>query len=144
MKRSWAEVRWWPLWGLALAAALAAAARPAVAAESVTLELVNRAPGDRVECILLLAHFFTLEAGGMAPGEALILTFERQGTDLAVRNSGGTRMLGENLICGLSSDWPASRAEVPLAPLRSGPGPDFRYACAGSPRLACRLLDGAD
>ncbi len=144
MKRSWAKVRWRPLWGAALAAALAAAARPADAAESVTLELVNREPAERVECVLLLAHFFTLEAGSMAPDEGLTLTLERQGTDLALRNREGVAMLVENLICGLSRDWSASRAEVPLAALRSGPGAAFRYACAGNPRLACRRLDGAD
>lgn len=53
----------------ALALGLASAGAGEAASEAVTLEIRNES-AQPLRCILLLAHFFTVEAGPLAPDAA--------------------------------------------------------------------------
>ena len=111
------------------------------AQDPLDLEIRNLNRAGAIRCVVLLAHFFTQEAGKAAPGAALSLTFERlpDGGGLMLRNGSGRAMLVENLVCGLDGDWSASRTEVPLDALRGEGAAAARADCDGEAELRCRL-----
>lgn len=133
-------------WAVVCCAAVWALYHPAVgwadmADETVRLEIVNAGAGPPLRCILVLAHFVTLEVGLIEPGQSLRLTLARDAADgvLSVRAENGKLMAVENLLCGVSGTWGRTRADVPLAALRVSALGGFRAVCSLDGRLRCRL-----
>ena len=131
-------------WALGCIAAVSALLPPPVgwadtAGEKVRLEIVNAGAGQPMRCILVLAHFVTLEAGLVEPGESLRLTLEREAADgvLSVRGEDGRRMAVENLLCGVSGSWSETRSDVPLSTLRDSALGELRATCVLAGRLRC-------
>jgi hypothetical protein len=112
--------------------------------ETVRLEVAN-APGDGpIECLVLLAHFFTSDLGELEAGAVLVMDFERHPDtgDLILRNRWGIAMAVENVLCGRVGDWAGSKVEIPLAALRAGQA--VRVGCSAStgPEVLCRATPG--
>ena len=132
----------------ALAMLLLAAAMPAIAAadrsgdtQTIRLQVTN-ATTDDLRCVAILAHFVTRDLAPLARGESLELGLARHAVDgsLAFDSHGDSPMLLENILCGRSADWQASRQDLPLLPMRSGDGREFHVTCRREgERLACRL-----
>lgn len=130
-------------WCLAVAAL--ATADPGRADSSdprVRLEVVNAGAGHPMRCVLILAHFVTLEAGRAEPGQSFSLTLERAAGDgtLSVRGETGRKMAVENLLCGAGENWSETRSDVPLAALRDPAIGEVRAACVLAGRLRCYPL----
>ena len=106
------RARRWVLLGSALLAPWIGPARAQSDGESVRLDILNAGVGTRLHCILVLAHFVTLEAGG------------------------------ENVLCGVSGDWSDTRGDVPIQGLRDGSRRWLGVECALDGRLRCRPPDG--
>jgi hypothetical protein len=128
-------------WVLTGVAAMAFQATTAWAAgESVRLDIRNTDVGAPLHCVLVLAHFVTLEAGGAGPGHGLAITFTRDPADgtLIYRGDDGRAMAVENVLCGVSGDWSDTRADVPILVLRDGTRSALAVDCVLDGRLRCR------
>lgn len=115
-------------------------AESAEAHTPVRLEVVNAEAGTELRCVLVLAHFVTLEAGRIAPGESLSLSLSRDGRDgtLAMPRDDGRWMAVESLLCGAAERWSDSYAGVPLTGLADGTRARLRVACALDGRVTCQ------
>ena len=134
------RARRWVLLGAALLALRTGPAWAEGDGESVRLDILNAGVGARLHCILVLAHFVTLEAGGAEPGETLGLSFVRDPADgtLIYPGDDGRRMAVENVLCGVSRDWSDTRGDVPIQGLRDGSRRRLGVECALDGRLRCR------
>ncbi len=134
------RARRWVLLGAALLALWTGPAWAGGAGEPVRLDILNAGVGARLHCVLVLAHFVTLEAGGAEPGETLGLSFVRDPADgtLIYAGDDGRAMAVENVLCGVSGDWSDTRGDVAILSLRDGSRHRLRVECALDGRLACR------
>jgi hypothetical protein len=123
--------------GLTIAAA--AAASTAIAAEPVVLTIRNAAEVP-LRCVLVLAHFVTQEHPSLPPGATMSLALQRDAAagTLSIARADGTAMMVENLLCGATDRWEATRGEVPLLALRGATAERMATTCAiERRRLAC-------
>ena len=113
------------------------------ARDNVSLEIVNGNRAAEIRCVVLLAHFFSLELGRIVPGGVLSVGLQRdaESSTLILTNAAGEAMAVENLICGSAANWSESRNEVALQALRSGEVTVARIACDGEDALRCTPLD---
>ena len=104
---------------------------------AVSLRNAGREP---ISCGASVAHWYSVELGGAATGEAVTIPLWRDPANGAVftLNPSEDRLPIERLWCGLSGRSWATRFEIPL-PRRPGPADDIALSCtAGAERLACR------
>ena len=134
------RARRWVLLGAVLLALRIGPAWAGAAGDPVRLDILNAHVGERLHCVLVLAHFVTLEAGGAEPGETLGLSFVRDPADgtLIYAGDDGRRMAVENVLCGVSGDWSDTRSDVPILDLRDGTRRRLSVECALDGRLLCR------
>lgn len=104
----------------------------------VDLDLVN-ADGQTLRCVTVLAHFVSLPDLSIAPGATLRVSYFRGMADgtLYVLRDDGRRMMVENLLCGRTDDWDATRGEVPLLDVRASASPHVVMTCRVAGRLQC-------
>jgi len=125
-----------------------AGAAPAVAGalQPVTLEIVNDEPATALRCVVMLAHFVSVEAGPIAPGGSLSLPLGRGADDasLTLANAAGKPMMIENVVCGASVNWAATRADVSLLALRAPATRRLAMRCRIDGRLGCRGVASAE
>ena len=124
-----------------VAAGLTVPAAPARAQPSdgtVDLVIHNAERRLPVRCTLLLAHFFTVDAGVAKAGADLRVSLARgpDGT-LTVPGPTGEAMAVENVACGNDDAWSATWSHVPLQALRQGTTATLRLDCALADRLRC-------
>ena len=119
-------------------AVLATPARAQSADGTVALVVHNAEPQSPVRCTLLLAHFFTVDAGVAEAGAELRLSLAR-GADgtLTVPGPTGEAMAVENVACGSDDTWSATWSHVPLQALRQGTTATLRLDCTLTERLRC-------
>jgi hypothetical protein len=110
---------------------------PALPGE-IALSIHNNSQ-DALRCVTVLAHFITRDLPILQPGESLGITLGRDRGDgsLSYGDHGGKPMLLENILCGGTTDWTASRQDLPLKALRTAPADRFRVTCRGGGSLAC-------
>ena len=104
------------------------------------VELQVRNPGPAtLRCVTVLAHFVSLPAAEIAAGDALDVSYFRGAGDgtLYVLRDDGRKMMIENLLCGSTNDWDATRGEVPLLPVRSSSADHMAFSCRIEARLEC-------
>lgn len=121
-----------------LALLLALAPLPAIAGERgsdglepLVFSVRNQGPAP-IACVAAVAHWFALDLGAAAAGEALRIALwrdPRNGTVYAL-NAEGDRLPIERLWCGIAGRSWATRAELPFAD----------PAAAGS--IACGVVAG--
>jgi hypothetical protein len=95
---------------------------PAARAETVRLEVTNPSVEPAVRCVVLLAHFYTVDLDRVSPGGVVILDLDRdvETGDLVLYNRTGAAMRVESVVCGKVEDWTRSSQSLPLAALRTG------------------------
>jgi hypothetical protein len=100
---------------------------------------VHNAGPATLRCVTVLAHFVSLPAAEIAAGGALDVSYFRGAADgtLYVLRDDGRKMMIENLLCGSTDDWDATRGEVPLLPVRSSSADHMSFSCRIAARLAC-------
>jgi hypothetical protein len=121
---------------VALGAAIAAPA----AAEPASIELRIRNAADvPLRCVLVLAHFVTIEHPALPPGATVSVVMQRDAAagTLAIPRADGRAMMIENLLCGAAGRWDETRGEVPLLALRGATPARMTTACRIDERLAC-------
>jgi hypothetical protein len=106
--------------------------------EPLVLEIEN-ASSRPLRCVIVLAHFFTVEAGTAASGGVLEIGMDRDPStgSLSIDNAAGTRMMIEQILCGESGRWSQTRAEVALTPLRGSASSSYRIRCVIEDRTLC-------
>jgi hypothetical protein len=100
---------------------------------------VQNETGAALTCVLVLAHFVTLEHGPVPAGAHLSTVMQGDSTagTLWLQRWDGRPMMIENLLCGTTGAWGETRGEVPLLPLR-GPTPGrMTTVCRADGRLVC-------
>jgi hypothetical protein len=135
-----------------VAACLAVAAWPGNAAgeEHVAAEPEGFAPvavairndtGGTLRCVVVLAHFVTVDVAPLAPGQALTLALDRDAGSgaLGYGSHAGQPMLVETILCGLDGRWAATRFDLPLTPIRSGDAESYVADCVAAEGVACTL-----
>lgn len=126
-----------------LLSSAAGAAEPAVrgSAGLSPLAVSVRNTGDApLTCGAAVAHWFSVELGTAAAGEAVTIPLWRDPETGAVftLNASQDRLPIERLWCGLAGRSWATRSEIAL-PRRPGATDDIALACAPEgERLACR------
>jgi hypothetical protein len=113
-------------------------AAPAGEPQSVQL-IVRNETGMTMKCVLVLAHFVTLEHAVTA-GANISIVMQRDvvaGTLWLPRPDDGRPMMVENLLCGAADRWSETRGEVPLLPLRGDTPAQMVTICRPAERLAC-------
>lgn len=129
--------------GVALAAfAAVSMMHPLAAGEPDQVQLtVRNLAGMPLRCVVLLAHFVTLERPLLPAGAALSLVMQRDSAAgaLWLQRADGRRMMIENLLCGAADRWGETRGEVPLLPLRADTPPRMETMCRIDGRLTCSL-----
>lgn len=103
--------------------------------------VVENSGGEVLRCTLVLAHFITKDLGEIAPGTAVSVSLERQAADgvLAAGRHKGEPMLVENLLCGASSDWQGTAADLPLLQLRRDERTHYHLRCRAGGRVDCEI-----
>lgn len=123
------------------AVALAAFVTSAQAgAQTAPVELTIRNAGaEPLRCVLVLAHFVTVEHPALPPDATAAVVLQRDAAagTLALPRDDGRAMMVENLLCGAAGRWEETRGEVPLLPLRAGTPARMSTACHIDGRLAC-------
>jgi hypothetical protein len=104
----------------------------------VELQILNTG-AQTLRCVTVLAHFVSLPAVEVDAGGAISVSFFRGTHDgtLYVLRDDGRRMMIENLLCGSTDDWDATRGEVPLLQVRSSSAERMAFSCHIATRLAC-------
>lgn len=123
--------------GASSAAEPAARGREGLSPLAVTVRNAGAAP---IACGAAVAHWFSVELGDAAAGEAVTIPLWRDPASGAVftLNPSEDRLPIERLWCGLAGRSWATRAEIAL-PRRPGPADAIALACAPEgERLACR------
>lgn len=122
------------------------AAEPSGPSAPVRLEIVSAALTSRLACQLVLAHFVTQDIAPIPAGGEAAIALERDLDDgtLIYRHNGGRRMAVENILCGLATNWRATRADLNLAALRAGRRATLRIICAAPKALSCTALGKAE
>ncbi len=89
---------------------------------------------------LLLAHFFTVEAGTSVESHALNIAVDRdpQNDALSISNAAGTPMMVEQIVCGAAGDWSRTHGDISLAPLRAAAAA-YRTSCTTGGRMRCTV-----
>ena len=92
-----------------------------------------------LRCVTVLAHFVSLPSTEIAAGAALDITYFRGADDgtLYVLRDDGRKMMIENLLCGSTDEWDATRGEVPLLQVRSSSDDNMDFSCRIAARLEC-------
>ncbi|MEM7444998.1 MAG: hypothetical protein AAF414_16880 [Pseudomonadota bacterium] len=130
------------LFAMSIAGALVGEAKRVYAADSgwteAALTIANDSEDRLLACQFLLAHWFEISVGPIAPGEETVqplLTRPATG-DVAILNSVGDHMAVERLICGEPGADRALWTQAPVDRLRHGDD---------ALTLSCRVDDtGAD
>lgn len=106
----------------------------------VDLDLIN-GDGQPLRCVTVLAHFVSLPDLVIEPGATRRVSYYRGIADgtLYVLRDDGRRMMVENLLCGRTDDWDATRGEVPLLRVRASTSPHVVMTCRVAGRLQCAL-----
>ncbi len=104
----------------------------------VDLDLINN-DSATLRCVTVLAHFVSLPDLTIEPGETLRVSYFRGMADgtLYILRDDGRRMMVENLLCGRTDDWDATRGEVPLLDVRAAASPHVVMTCRVAGRLQC-------
>lgn len=84
-----------------------------------------------LRCVAVLAHFVTRDLPTLAADSSITIHLGRDQGDgsLSYGHHGDKPLLLENLLCGLVTDWTASRQDVPLRNLRAMPAKSYSIAC---------------
>jgi len=108
----------------------------------VTATIRNAPGGEPLRCVVVLAHFVTMDLRAIAPGDeiAISLTRDAKTRTLIVTAPDGRRMALESLLCGATSAWAKTRGEVPLLPLRETAGGRVVFTCRIDRRLSCQAM----
>ena len=106
----------------------------------VDLDLIN-GDSQTLRCVTVLAHFVSLPDLTIAPGATLRVSYFRGADDgtLYILLDDGRQMMVENLLCGRTDDWDATRGEVPLLDVRASASPHMVMTCQVADRLQCAL-----
>ncbi len=104
----------------------------------VDLDLIN-GDSQTLRCVTVLAHFVSLPDLTIEPGATLRVSYFRGAADgtLYILRDDGRRMMVENLLCGRTDDWDATRGEVPLLDVRASTSPHMVMTCRVAGRLQC-------
>ena len=96
-----------------------------------------------LRCVTLLAHFVSLPAVEVAPGETFSVSYFRRRSDgsLYVLRDDGREMMIENLLCGSSEEWDQTRGDVPLLDVRSSAANQVALTCRVANRLECAAIN---
>ena len=127
-----------PLVAALVATALLGRPAPAIASDDAWTEtqltVVNESGGRLLICQFLLAHWFEISLGPIAPGNDARQTLKVRATsgDVAILNEVGEHMAVERLICGEPGTQPAYWTAPSVDRLRQGDG---------ALTLSCRLDD---
>ena len=118
------------------------AVEPTGPSAPVHLEIVSATATSRLACQLVLAHFVTQDIKPIPAGGETAIALERDLDDgtLIYRHDGGRRMAVENILCGLATNWWATRANLDLAALRAGQHARLRIICEAPKALSCRAV----
>ena len=114
------------LFAVSFSAAISAQTTFAVAAADnwsvTTLSIANESADRSLACQFLLAHWFEISIGPIAPGEETVqpLTTRPAAGDVAILNSVGDHMAVERLICGEPGADRGLWTEAPVDRLRHG------------------------
>lgn len=115
------------------------AARGSAGLSPLTVSVRNTG-SEPIACGASVAHWYSVELGTAAAGEAVTIPLWRDPANGAVftLNPSQDRLPIERLWCGLDGRSWATRAEIVL-PRHAGPADDLALACtAEAERLACR------
>ena len=117
--------------------AMAPAADPAPIPLTATIR--NDPAGEPLRCVMVMAHFVTVDLEAIAPGEEISIALARDaGTrTLIVTAADGRQMVLETVLCGATSAWAETRSAVPLMPLRETADRRILYTCRIGRRLSC-------
>ncbi|MHA1572108.1 MAG: hypothetical protein ACTSWM_09815 [Alphaproteobacteria bacterium] len=131
------------LFSLAAAFLLAACTVSTPQRAPLTLTLRNTDAAEPLRCVLVLAHFVSVDVALIGPGGSRDIVFGRvvNTGSLIVNAADGREMEVENLLCGGDSHWARTRGDVPLLPLRATKNSHLEAACRLSPRLLCEITD---
>ena len=127
-----------PLFAALAVTALLGRPAPAIASDGAWTEthltVVNESAGRQLTCQFLLAHWFEISLGPIAPGDDARQTLKIRAAsgDVAILNEVGERMAVERLICGEPGMEPAFWTTPSVDRLRRGDG---------ALTLGCRLDD---
>jgi hypothetical protein len=113
----------------------------ASAGEGVPIEVTieNRSEGP-LRCLLVFAHWTTLEVPVIAPGGTASVVVNRA-ADRALfipRPQDGRPMMLEALHCGGDGRWSETLLKLDWRTPMLADGRSFRLACGGEGRLSCR------
>jgi hypothetical protein len=126
-------------WLIAILALLPRAV--AGAAEDVAVKVTVENHSDQpLRCMLVFAHWTTLDLPVIAPGGRISIGLNRA-ADRALfipRAPDGRPMMLEALHCGHDMDWSRSLTRVDWSKPMLSTAHVFRLACAGRERLACK------
>ncbi len=122
------------------------AAEPSGPSVPIRLEIVSAAVTSRLACQIVLAHFVTQDIAPIPAGGETAIALERDLYDgtLIYRHDGGRRMAVENILCGLATNWRATRADLNLAALRAGQRATLRIICEAPKALSCTAVGRAE
>lgn len=125
----------------ALVLLLAACAAPAPQRAPLALTIRNTEASEPLRCVMVVAHFVSVDVGVIQPGGTRDLDFTRvvDTGSLIVNAADGREMEVENLLCGGDTRWSETRGDVPLMPLRAATKARLEAACDLTPRLSCTL-----
>jgi hypothetical protein len=104
----------------------------------IEIHNVGEAP---MRCLLVLAHWVTIDVPIVPGGARRTVALRRQSGDgaLFLPRADGRRMMVENLLCGEDRRWWETRGEVPLLPLRKGAVGRLEATCRVDARVRCVL-----
>ena len=124
-----------------IAAETVSAAEPAGPSAPVRLEVVNGTNASHLRCQLVFAHFVTLEFAPVFAGNNIVIRLRRDMDDgtLIYQRSGGRRMAVENILCGITGNWQATRNDLNMTALRQGQRADLRFLCEAPKALSCKI-----
>jgi len=124
-----------------LALLLAACAASAPQRAPLTLTLRNTEGSESLRCVMVVAHFVSVDVGLVPPGATREIDFTRVVAtgSLIVNAADGREMEVENLLCGADTRWTETRGDVPLLPLRSTAATEMEVVCGLAQRLSCAL-----
>ena len=125
-------------WLLPILALCPAAVASAVEGMDVKVTVENRSD-QPLRCMLVFAHWTTLDLPVIAPGGRSSISLNRA-DDRALfipRAQDGRPMMLEALHCGHDTHWSESLTKVDWSMPMVSEARSFRLACAGGERLAC-------
>ncbi len=107
----------------------------------LALAIRNTDPTEPMRCVMVVAHFVSVDVPLVAPGETIRLDFSRvvDTGSLIVAAADGRDMEVENLLCGSDDRWSETRGDLPLLPLRAATTSRLEAACRLVPRLGCTI-----